>query len=985
MSLAGAVDITTDNTNVESSIKNSQDINVGNTLTVNSNRESKNITIGGTVAKSKKVGAGAAVNIYKQEGSVKSYIDGSTIAFSGENPELKMDSNNKNWILNIGIGAGAAVNTAAEGKGFQAAVGGSASINTLKPTIEAYINNSTISMDEGKSGSIDTSINAKSDVDIYNIAGGGSLVYGAQNGVSAGAALNYNNIKNEISTYIKDSTLEDIGKLTILSDADNDLSDWAIAGAIVAGTDGGAFSFAGGADIDYIHDTISSKIIKSNITAGDNIEVKANSKSDNLGVAGTFDITTAQSGVGVNGDVVVNVYRNDIIAEIDKDSNILKAKDVKISATSTEKSNVIPVGLSIATNEQLLIAAANVGVNVIDNTVKAYASGNIGSGDDAQKINNLTVSAYDETTLYSRGGTLALASADAVVNIAGSVNVDKIDKTVEAKIKDADVKANGDVSVLATSINSLGGTKDENNQYTRDDVTTDAYRDKMLTKNENGDYDGLSLNNSFQNWNMFYDLAVGSNISVGGAGIGKVIENTVTAEVSASTVESNTLSIGSSDYSVKNIIAGSIAASGKAAAGLQAIYTRDNSTTNALITNGSNLTIADKIEMLANNKKDSYEILIAGSGAGKGVINANVVLNNVTDKATAKIDNTSTDNEIKAGQIKISADEDINSSHIIVTAGGASNLALSVSPTINNYDMTTQSIISATTIKDASIDMNAQSKLGTLDISAGVAGVGQGVSGVGNAIKNSYTNKVKSYIDGATIDTEKAININGNSIIDANNWLATVAVAGQGVSIPVNVLLNYVNSELEAGIKNSKIENAGAITINTNKDKEDVLKNNAIIIGFAGQGVNASVNVIKNEYTNTVSSYVDNTQSTKIDSIDVNAYSKRNTNNINVGIGFTGEGANLMANAVVNELKSTTRSYVDAKSKTLNITNELNLEAKDIAAARNTLATGKGAGLGAAVGADINLYYSDNLAKTEILSGDSGQINAGSAALNSEL
>ena len=985
MSLAGAVDITTDNTNVESSIKNSQDINVGNTLTVNSNRESKNITIGGTVAKSKKVGAGAAVNIYKQEGSVKSYIDGSTIAFSGENPELKMDANNKNWILNIGIGAGAAVNTAAEGKGFQAAVGGSASINTLKPTIEAYINNSTISMDEGKSGSIATSINAKSDVDIYNIAGGGSLVYGAQNGVSAGAALNYNNIKNEISTYIKDSTLEDIGKLTILSDADNDLSDWAIAGAIVAGTNGGAFSFAGGADIDYIHDTIGSKIIKSNITAGGNIEVKANSQSDNLGVAGTFDVTTAQSGVGVNGDVVVNVYRNDIIAEIDKDSNILKAKDVKVSATSTEKSNVIPVGLSVATNEQLLIAAANVGVNVIDNTVKAYASGNIGSGDDAQKINKLTVSAYDETTLYSRGGTLALASADAVVNIAGSVNVDKIDKTVEAKIKDADVKANGDVSVLATSINSLGGTKDENNQYTRDDVTTDTYRDKMLTKNENGDYDGLSLNNSFQNWNMFYDLAVGSNISVGGAGIGKVIENTVTAEVSASTVESNTLSIASSDYSVKNIIAGSIAASAKAAAGLQAIYTRDNSTTNALITNGSNLTIADKIEMLANNKKDSYEILIAGSGAGKGVINANVVLNNVTDKATAKIDNSSTDNEIKAGTLKISADENINSSHIIVTAGGASNLALSVSPTINNYDMTTQSIISATTIKDASIDMNAQSKLGTLDISAGVAGVGQGVSGVGNAIKNSYTNKVKSYIDGATIDTEKAININGNSIIDANNWLATVAVAGQGVSIPVNVLLNYVNSELEAGIKNSKIENAGAITINTNKDKEDVLKNNAIIIGFAGQGVNASVNVIKNEYTNTVSSYVDNTQSTKIDSIDVNAYSKRNTNNINVGIGFTGEGANLMANAVVNELKSTTRSYVDAKSKTLNITNGLNLEAKDTVAARNSLATGKGAGLGVAAGADINLYYSDNLAKTEILSGDSGQINAGSAALNSEL
>ncbi len=997
MSLAGAVDVTTDKTMVEASIVNS-DITVGNNLKVNADKESGSITIGGTVGKSKKVGAGAAVNVYMQEdkkdnnnnttNSVKSYIDGSTVEFTGNTPKLILDSANKNWMLNIAIGAGAAVNTAAEGKGFQAAVGGSASANTLKPTIEAYINNSTIGMAEGKSGNIETSINAKSDVDIYNIVGGGSLVYGAQNGVSAGAAFNYNNIKNTISAYIKDSTFSDIGKYTMFADADNNMSDWAIAGAIVSGTDGGAFSLAGAVNVDYIHDTINSKVINSSITASDDIEVKANSKSDTLDVAGTFDVTTAKTGVGVNGNVVVDVFRNDITSEIDKNSKILKAKDVKVAATSTEKTNVIPVGLSVATNEQILMGNANVGINVIDNSVKSYASGLIGvdeEDDEATNINDLKVVAYDETTLYSRGGTVAIASADTIFNLAASVNVDKIDKTVEAIIKDAEIKSGGEVEVLANSVNSLGGTQNSEGGYTRDDVTTDEYKEKMLKKNSNGEYDDLKLGSDFKNWNMFYDIAIGSTVSTAGAGIGKVIENTITAEINNSKIVSDDLSVIAKDYSVKNIIAGSIAASSKAAAGLQAIYTRDNSTTKALITGGSKLSIDNSIEMLANNIKDSYEILVAGSGAGKGVINANVVLNNITDKTIAKIDNLSSENAISAQKISINSNEDINSSHIIVTAGGAGNLALSVSPTINNYDMTTESVIANANIREAAIDMDAQSKLGTLDISVGIAGAGQGLSGIGNAIKNVYTNKVNSYIDNSVIDTAKTIDIDANSIINSENWLGSLAFAAQGASLIVNLILNDIDSTVTAGIKNSDIQRAGDITINTNKDKKDELTNGAVVIGAAAQGVSASVNLIKNTYANTVKSYVDNTSSEEIDSLSVNAYSDRWLNNVNMGFGFAGEGASLSANALDNVLNSTTYSYVDAKSKTLNVTNALNLEAKDRVAAENSVAMIAGAGLGAAIGANINLFNSDNLAKTEIKSNSDGQIKADSLTMNSEL
>ena len=507
----------------------------------------------------------------------------------------------------------------------------------------------------------------------------------------------------------------------------------------------------------------------------------------------------------------------------------------------------------------------------------------------------------------------------------------------------------------------------------------------MFKKNSDGEYDDLKLGNSFLNWNMFYNLSAGANVSVGGAGIGKVIENTITAEIDNSEIEANNLSVAARDYSVKNIIAGSIAASGKAAAGLQALYTRDNSTTNALITSGSKITITDTLEMLANNRKDSYEILVAGSGAGKGVINANIVINNVTDKTIAKIDNGSTENEIKAGTLTINSNEDINSSHIVVAAGGATNLALSVAPLVNNYDMTTESVISNVTIKDASIDMDAQSKLGTLDISVGVAGVGQGLAGTGVAIKNNYTNTVKSYIDGAVINTANPITIDADSIIKSNNWLASLSVAGQGVSIVTNVLLNNVLSTLEAGIKNSTIENAGAITINTNKGKKDDISNKAIGLGVAGEGASALVNVVQNIYDNTVKSYVDNTSSTTIDSLTVNSNSDRDLENINLGISFAGIGASLLANALVNQIDSSTSSIVNVQDKTLNISNALSLDVKDNTTAYNTMGMINGAGAGAAAGANINLYYANNLAKAEVKSSESGQINAGSSNIHSAM
>ena len=1006
LSVAGAVDITQDDTKVEASVNDSE-LTIGKDLEINAVREAKNILLGGAVAKSNKNGAGAAVAYNNQSGSVKSLINNSDIEFADSNSQLVLNADNKNWILNISIGAGASVNSDEENQGFQSAVGGSLNINTLKPEIVAAIKNSTIGADD-YAKNVDVDIKAKNKVDVYNIAGGGAYLSGnGSNGVGAGAAVNYNNVKNNIAAYVANSTLENINNLSVLADADNNMNDFAIAGSLVTGAETG-WAFDGSADINYVHDTVKAKIMGSTITAKKDITVKANSNSNNLDAAGTIDILTTGSGAGVNGDVVINLFANDVTAEIgdsykvganlvpvtDQQTDILRAKDINVAATSTEKVNNILAGAAVSTGGSYLMAAANVNVNLVDNAVKAYVSGNFGIGRSTNFINGLNVAAYDETTIYTRGATVsAAASQEAATVIAGSVNVDKLTKNVEAKIIDADVNARGDVTATAASVNSLGGTKNDNNQYSRDDVTSKEYREKLLHKDANGLYDGLQMKNGvaldqdsdFVNWNMFFDVAGGSNIAVAGAGIGKVIANFVTAEISNSAIKADNLYVLADDYSIKNIIAGTISGSLKGAAGLSVLYTKDKSTTSALIGNGSELDILHNLTLDAANKKDNHQILITGSGAIKGSINANIAINNVEDKVFAVIDNQTKNKEIYAGNINLNANEDINAAHIVVSGGGASNMVLDVNPIVNTYDATVEAAVKKANLKDAAIALKAQSKIDSLDVSAGVAGVAKGFAGVGVAIKNDYTGNIKSYIDNAVIDTKQNIDIDANSVINANNWVVGGSAAAQGASITVNALLNNVDTTLEAGIKNSEIENADVISINTNKDKTDSFDNNAIAAALAGQGASAIVNVIKNDFTNSVTSYVDNTKSAEIGSLEVIANSDRRTNNINFGLIVTGQGAGLAANALVNDINSTTRSYVDTKSKTLNVERNLDVKSNDTAAARNSVVMGSLAGLGGTVGLNINLYNANNLVKSEILSATAGQVNAGSVNMNSEL
>ncbi|MBQ9035667.1 MAG: leukotoxin LktA family filamentous adhesin [Alphaproteobacteria bacterium] len=1002
LSAAGAVNVTNDDTKVESSI-NYSNINAKKSVTVDADRENKMLNISGGVAGSKKIGAGAAVNVYKQGGTVKSYVDSSNVTFKGETPKLDVTADNKNGFINIAIGVGAATNDEQNSAGFKAVAGGSASANVLKPEIDTYINSSTIGSNGGK---INAKLEAKNDLDIYNIAGGGSYSSGSSAGVSAGAALNYNNINNTIHSYVKDSTLNDINNLDIKAQAENDLMEFAVAGAILTGTSGSGLGieFAGSANIDYIHDVISAQTINSTVTADNDVNVNAESDSENLQVAGSFDYSSAKTGVGVNGSVDVNQYENNIFAQIDADSKILKANNVTVSARSEEKANVIPVGLSVSTDKNLAMLAATVGVNIIDNSVRAYIRGDIGT--DENKVNNINVNAYDETTLYTRGGTLAIAAADTVANVGGSFNRDLISKTVEAKIgredykyKDDDgnehtvhydekneIKAAGNVSVAAASVNSLGGTKNSSGVYERDEITAEGYNDTLMQKGEDGNYSGLNYDNSFENWNMFYNFAIGAKVSVSGAVIVKTIEDAIKAEVTFADIAANNLSLMATDRSVSNIVAGQVSASSNGAVGAQVIVTNDGSDTSSLISNNSNITLGNKLEMASWNRKDSNRIVVAADASAKFAGAVNVLHNIVEDTNTAKIANST----VNAGEIKINADEDINASDIVVSAAGSKNLAIAVAPVINYYgdssDETdeakkkgkTLAEISGSTINDAAITMQANTDIDTRDIVVGAGFAMQGVSGTGVAVKNNNNTITKAVIDsGSIVDTAKNVILNADSTIDFNNWLVGVAAGGQGVALAGNVIINEITSVVETSILDSKIKKAGNIVLNTNKDKRDEIDNHSIGVSATLQGVSVSGLVSYNVYNNKNFAKIDNTAIDSSDSIDVQAFSNKEFYDLAVGVAATIKGGAAGVSAVVHNVDSTVQAYIDAKSQKINTLGNLIVKASD-----NTLLDTTGvnvAGGLVAIGGNINLYYSDSIVTAETTSSTDGQINAKSA------
>lgn len=682
--------------------------------------------------------------------------------------------------------------------------------------------------------------------------------------------------------------------------------------------------------------------------------------------------------VGVNGSVYFNKLKDTIISSI-IGSEITANK---VSVNSVQKNDNFGVSVSVAGSGTFSLGGI-LFVNYFDDTTKALVGDNSKSRTKITSANDVEVKSDSD---YEAREYLVSVGASGKIGVSGLGIANVVNSTIESGVYNSDVTSNsGKLYVDAYrwfNKDSAGKTAFFRGWF----KNTDAYK-KQGVDNDTKQRAGITASDL----SGMAPIVGALNVSAGGtgAGSGTIIVNkargSLTSKIDNSTVTTKTgaTALAKQEFSNFDAVAAVAGSANASINGVGVINSLDETVTaevsNSTATKGS-------IKTDAQSNMNLNQLVISGEGAGQGAAVGVVVdKNSIEDKVHSYITNTTAN----AGASALSA-HNIMVNNILVAGGGVGQgLSANVVPIINKFNGETFSKIEGSTIKGGDITLRSFDNLDNLSSVVGVGVAGQGANLAGYAIRNELSNKSKSSIIGSTINTTGKVNITADSVISSTNALFSAGIAGQGATLLANVISNTITSEVEGYIKDSTITKSGDIKITANVDnagnkyRYDEITNTTGNVSFAGQGAALATNVIYTKYTNTVKAYIENTGSSKTGNITLDSNSERRLDNTNIGIGGAAMGATIAVNAISTDIRTTTHSYIDAKSKTMNEVGKIKSYSRDDTDIKNIMGTVQVAGLGAAAGVALDMTWNNNITKSEILSATDGQINAEDAELKS--
>ena len=700
--------------------------------------------------------------------------------------------------------------------------------------------------------------------------------------------------------------------------------------------------------------------------------------------------------VAVNGSAYVNKLKDNIISSVI--GSTISANKVRVNATQKNDNMEISVSAAISYGEDSIFSLGGIlNVNNFEDTTKAIIGNN--STTNKTKITSDNDIEVKSDSDYEARVYLVSVGVSQKIGISGMGIANVMDSTIESGIYNSDVTStNGKLDVI--SDRGFNKKYDNKTAFFRNWFkNTDAYKNEGVNKNTKersviteGDLGSIA------------PLVGAINVSASGKGAvtGSIIVNksrgSLTSKIDNSTISTKTGSnvVAQQNFtnfdavaSVAGTLTGSLNGVGVINSFVESVTAWvDNSTINS----GS-------ITTDAQSNMNLNQLILSGQGAGKGAdIGVVVDYNNIEDDVYSYITNTTA----QAGASVYSA-HNIMINNILLAGGGVGQgLTANVAAIVNYFGgekivdgakvKTGQTIskIENSTINNGSIDVKSFDYIDNLSAVVGISFAGQGANLAGYAIRNALSNKANAFINNSTLNTTGEVNIFADSVISTTNAIFSAGIAGQGATILANVISNTITSDVEGYIKDSTITKAGDINIvanvnnDTHKYRYDEMTNTTGNVSFAGQGAALSTNVIYTNYSNTVKTYVENTSSASVGNLTLDANSERRLDNINIGIGGAGEGAAVAVNAISTDIVTTTHSYIDAKSKTMDKVGSINVLSRDNTDLKNIMGTVQIAGLGVAVGCNLDMTWTNNFVKSEILSQADGHINASSATVKSD-
>ena len=987
--IAGSVNVVNNSTRVSNQIRNGSSIKAAGEVDISSYLKNSNLILSGGFAKSGTVGTGAAVNFLTRDGSVNSVVggtpngDASTTIVSGT--KTSIDADEENEIVSIAVGVGY-TGDSSKPTDFDGAIGGSFTYNAIESTTSSTVNGASLSgnSDDGT----DVSVHAKQSVNTLDFAG--SLADESGSKFSAGAALagTADYMASDVGATVENTVMYDaIKDVTVLAEENDDLFAIGIALEAVGNYAKYGTPFDGSLGLVILENDIHSELSDSLVDATGDLKVAADNQVKALNAEGDGAYSGATSGLGVGGGWVLDIQANNVSATIDTGSQTLQAGTVTADANSFERIDNIPVTVGISKSTSML--ASTVVIDVVSNDVKATAKGNITAAKDVD------VKAKDESYLLTRGGTLAAAGGQATAVLGASVNVDKLSKTVDASLDGATVGAKGNVSVTADSVDAIGGTRKDDGTYDRDAISNPDYQEKLLVYDDQTkqytDINRDDVENSFLNWNMFYNLGAGAKSAFTGAVVVKLTENNVDASLkNKSAVTSDQLLVRAEDRIVKNLMAGSISATQNLGVGVQVLYTKDAPVIKASVTDASTVKTSDKTEVSASDIKDNNTIVVTGAFTGEGgSIALNVMLNEFDDQVESSIDSGS-DLDVKT--LALDADEDVNSTRVLVQVTESENAAVGLEPVANNYNEKVGATIDSSTVKaadDSYIALASEAAHKTRDIAIGVAAAAQGVTLAGIEIRNNYDNSTDAVINNSTVSDASIIDLNASSYIYADNWAILFEGTAQGVEIGANVMVNDVKKSTTAQIKDSTVDTDGSVYIRTNYDDDhqlisDRIRNTTGTVGLTAQGAALDANLILNSFSDVSKTTVSGGHLTA-GSLELDAGGQRNLDNTNITMVAVGEGAGLGGSVTYNSIASDTEATVATADGDFNITDNMDILANDNTYVSEVTGTGAVGAVGGAAIANVVIVKDKGISRAAITGSGKGKISASFVRIQSEL
>ena len=779
--------------------------------------------------------------------------------------------------------------------GGKAALGGAALTVHQKNTAEANVEDGvTVTKAEN------VSVTAENDGWNLSIAAAG----GKGQTVAIDGTVNVNRFENTTKATIGKAAISADGNVAV--NAEDNTKDINIGGAIAVSEQAGI-----GATIAYNHiDRTTEAALLGTVSSAKDVSITAKNTGALYAMSAAGGVTmqsSAANGAGSSGLHAQEGGTGSGTSSIgDLAGTLLNAgkskKDKKeIDSGDSALTNVAgqdaSMGENVGAAKGGFAAAANVAVNRITDTAKAYTKGNAVTADA------LAIHSGNDSTITTGAGAIALGLSQKSSAIAGSFMYNAITDKNEAYAEDA-------------TLNLTGSEKDDTS------LTVEADNAAKITN----------------------IAASGSGAAKGSAIAGQIslnwVDNTTDAHVKGGSLKAGeATTISAKDRGTIDSYTGAVAISGGgngAAVGASiAANLIEGETTSSL--ENTEVTSTGALSVTADETSQIQSIVAAGAGSGKLAAAFSASGNWIHTKTDAHISNA---NDMKTGALSVLAKNGSNATlGVGSAAGGGNSVGASIAVMVNqsevaatltgdedkNHTITADGItVEAKNAYNGAADKD-DSKAKAKTVAVGFAGGTSQFAGSGSVTVNVIDQKADATIGKGNYDAgSKAVNVHAANTAQLFGLAGGVSLsAGSGLGAAVDV--QTYNGHTYAGIADgASLKNASSVTVNADS-KEHLTSVAATLAGGAGSFAGAGAAGAHSVSTDTKAYIGKQSEVTEAGDVSVTAKDETKLNTLagsgagsgNTGVGLTAavEVVNKKASAIVGDNAKVTGNSLTVKAE----------------------------------------------------------------------